>query len=126
MEYTEMKLSKRKEKSVISINKKTKTQKDILCTIMELTGILNYFNFQKKSLQGKQRMNGFNIMNIWNMFLLCLIVRDRDLRVGTNLLKEMEDGGLTIAFLWMCKNNTWINSNNNEKDKKEWMFWESN
>lgn len=43
---------KRKEKSVISINKKTKNQKDILCMIMELTGILNYFNFQKKSLQG--------------------------------------------------------------------------
>lgn len=94
---------KRKEKSVISINKKTKNQKDILCMIMELTGILNYFNFQKKSLQGKQRMNGFNIINIWNMFLLHLIAQDRDLRVGTSLLKETEDGGLTIAFRLMCE-----------------------
>jgi len=51
-------------------------------------------------------MNGFNIINIWNVFLLHLIAQDRDLRVGTSLLKETEDGGLTIAFLWMCKNNT--------------------
>lgn len=106
MKYAEIKFSKGKEKFVKFINERMKNQKDILCMKMELTGILNYFDFQKKSLQGKQRMNGSNIMNIWNVFLLCLIVRDRDLRVGTNLLKEMEDGGLTIAFLWMCKNNT--------------------
>lgn len=41
----------------------------------------------------------------YNEYMECIPsafdVRDRDLRVGTNLLKEMEDGGLTIAFRLM-------------------------